>query len=213
MTKKFNLSILAVFSFTLAVAHSNAFALDPGWYANLGIGTSEYSENELNEVCDVAGVKCSVDNEGISIRAGAGYKFNPYIALEAGYMALGDVTYSSSSIDALVFEADGGYAALVGEIPLGSSAFSIVGTAGGAYLDAELAVALPNLGKVSATSDKGTIPYLGIGGAYNNRAGNFSLRLMWEQFDIDETYSVGGTTIDAPEIDLISLGLVFRFGR
>lgn len=213
MTKKLNLSILAAFSFSLAVAHSNAFALDPGWYGNLSIGSSKYSEDELNEVCDVAGVKCSVDNEGMSFRAGAGYKFNPYFGLEAGYLALGDVTYSSSSVEAVTFEADGGYAALVGEIPLGASAFSIVGTAGGAYLDAELGVALPGLGKVSATSDKGTIPYLGIGGAYNSRAGNFSLRLMWEQFDIDESYSVGGTKIDAPEIDMVSLALIFRFGK
>ena len=190
-----------------------ALAIDPGWYGNIGLGISNYSEDELQDVCDAASVNCGIDNDQTGYRFGFGHKFNPYLSLEGGYMALGDVTYSVAGIDILTLEATGPYVALLAEVPLGQGGFSLLGTVGGAYLDGKLSLSLPLVGTVATESEKGALPFYGLGAAFNEKSGKFTVRLMWERITSNEEYSINGNTLDAPDVDMVSLAAIFRFGR
>jgi len=94
----FSLNIAALALFSPLVA-----AVEPGWYGLLGGGVADYSEQELLDVCSAGNIPCEVGNSPGSFRAGIGYKFNPYLSLEGGYLNLGEVDYSVLGFDAVSF--------------------------------------------------------------------------------------------------------------
>ena len=201
------LLLVALFSSKLALA------VDPGWYGNIGLGISSYSEDELSAVCDAVSVSCTIDNEQTAFRFGFGRKFSRFFSLEGGYLSLGDVTYAIAGTDVLNLEANGPYASFVVEVPLGQGGFSLLGTAGGAYVEGELTASLPGFGKIASESGKTALPFYGLGAAFNAKSGKFTLRLLWERFTSNEDYTLSGRSIDAPDIDLYSLSAIFRFGQ
>ena len=156
-----------------------AQAIDPGWYGNLGIGYTLYSEDELIDICTTLGTNCTVDNEDVGFFAGLGYKFNPYFSIEGGWQELGDITFPATSFGSVQLSSGGVTAALIGEIPLGRrGAFSLLGKVGAAYMESELDVRLSGIGTLNIKDADGTLPVYGLGAAYNARSRKFSLRLI-----------------------------------
>jgi opacity protein-like surface antigen len=197
---------------TTAFISQSALAVDPGWYGNFSLGTTNYSEKELTDVCGAYDIPCGVDNDPANFRFGAGYKFNPYLSLEGGYQNLGEVNYSVLSIDVVSFSAKGPYASLVGELPLGDGRFSLLGSIGGTYIDGKLSTA-PILGDIDVLSEKAILPFAGIGAGINSKTGKYGVRFMWERTDLDLTYKLNGREIDAPSVDVFAISAIIRLGK
>jgi opacity protein-like surface antigen len=207
LTKTFSLSLV-----TTALVSLPALAVDPGWYGALGVGTANYSEKELTDICGAYDIPCDVDNNSTNVRFGVGYKVNPYVSLEGGYHNLGEVTYSVLNFDVVSFSAKGPYAALVGELPLGDGRFSLLGSVGGTYIDGKLNTA-PLLGDIEVLNEKAVMPYAGLGAAINSKTGRYGVRFMWEVTDLDLTYELNDREIDAPSVDVFSVSAIIRLGK
>ena len=46
---------------TTALISLPALAVEPGWYGALGVGATNYSEQELTDVCNAYDIPCGVD--------------------------------------------------------------------------------------------------------------------------------------------------------
>ncbi len=206
-TTTFSLSLV-----TTALISLPALAVEPGWYGGLGIGATSYSEQELTDVCSAYDIPCGVDNKTTNFRFGVGHKFNPNLSLEGGYQNFGEVNYSVFNVDVVSFSAKGPYASLIGELPLGDSRFSLLGSIGGTYIDGKLGTA-PLLGDIEVLNEKALIPYAGIGAGINSKTGKYGVRFMWERTDLDLTYELNGREIESPSVDVLRISGIFRIGK
>jgi hypothetical protein len=197
---------------TTALISLPALAVEPGWYGAVGLGATNYSEQELTDVCNAYDIPCSVDNNPTNFSFGAGYKFNPNFSLEGGYQNLGKATYSVLGINVVSFSAAGPYASLIGELPLGGDRFSLLGSIGGTYIDGELSTS-PLLGNVDILNEKAVIPFIGVGAGINSKTGKYGVRFMWERTDLDLTYELNGREIDSPSVDVFRISGIFRLGK
>lgn len=189
-----------------------ALAVEPGWYGALGVGATNYSEQELTDVCNAYDIPCGVDYKSTNFGFAVGHKFNRNLSLEGGYQNLGEATYSVLGIDAVSFSATGPYASLIGELPLGGDRFSLLGSIGGTYINGELSTS-PLLGNFDILSEKAVIPFVGIGAGINSKTGKYGVRFMWERTDLNLTYELNGREIDSPSVDVFRVSGIFRLGK
>ena len=108
----------------LAVAHAAA-ADDSGWYVGAGVGVADTANNVHLGVPDVPLLSGKAEDNDTTWGLAAGYRFNPYLAFELGYVDLGeleaDVADATAVTDArasLGFSADGVTFAMIGTFPL-----------------------------------------------------------------------------------------------
>lgn len=142
------------------------------------------------------------DDDRVSWKAFAGYRFTPIFSVEGQYVDFGDAENSSARV-----EADGWTAALVADIPF--KFIQPYAKAGALFwnTDAHLRGALANASKVSSD---GTDFFWGVG-ARMNLSENLDLRLEYERYQLDG--DAGGDddySVDT-DIDAVSLGLQFNF--
>jgi hypothetical protein len=106
----------------LCLVSGPAVATEPGFYAGVGVGEASYSDiEELNNLCTDYGITCTVDDKDTAYKVFAGYQFNNFIALEAGWVDLGTITAEASVGGPATIEADVAGVALniVPQIPIG----------------------------------------------------------------------------------------------
>jgi hypothetical protein len=108
---------------------SLAMAADTGFYVGMDLGVAQYPNNEelrLPSDVLVTGSGSDLDNEDYAWAVTAGYRFNRYLAVEAGYMDFGEasglLTSEATAIPAAQFTSatSGPTLALVGAWPLGN---------------------------------------------------------------------------------------------
>ena len=199
----------------LAVASATASADELGWYMGGNIGQSKANIDAPRITAGLAGggfttTSISEENRDTGYKVFAGYQFSKNFALEGGYFDLGKFGFRANTLplgslngqlkarganlDAVVFANM-------------TDRFSLFGRAGVAYADVRdqfsgtglVVVNNPNPSKKEANYKFGG----GLQYAFND---NLALRLEAERYRINDAVRNKG------DIDLVSLGLIYRFG-
>lgn len=168
--------------------------MDTNLYIGGNVGQSVFSKT-----CDNIPVDC--DDKDLGWKVFAGYQFHRNIAVEAGYFDLGKASAGGLVGGALVsadakvrgFELVG-----VGILPI-NQAISVFGKLG--FSRSRVSVS----GTGGSASENSTDFTFGLGGQYLFTP-NLGARLEWQRYD-----GVGGNTTGKDDIDLFSLGLLYRF--
>ncbi|MBA3004765.1 MAG: OmpA family protein [Desulfurivibrio sp.] len=198
-----------------AIATPYAMADDSGLYVggNIGQSRATIDEDRITNSLTEAGFTTTGfedDNRDFGFKLFGGYQFNKYFALEAGYFDLGKFDFTSTGLPPGTLSGNikvrGVNLDAVGILPI-TEKFSAFGRVGANYAKAEdtfvgggsLTALNPN------PSDSNTNYKLGLGLQYAFNE-SLAMRAEAERYRIDDAVGNDG------DIDLISVGLVFRFG-
>ncbi|WP_415838198.1 outer membrane beta-barrel protein, partial [Polaromonas hydrogenivorans] len=188
---------------------------DSGWYggANAGRSAASIDDARINSGLAGSGFSSSTivnDDRSTGYKIFGGYQVNKNFAVEGGYFDLGNFGYTATTVPAGTLDGRiklrGLNLDLVGTLPL-SEKFSVFGRAGLNYAQARdsfsgtgaVQVANPNPRK-NDTNYK-----LGLGLQY---ALTESLAVRAEA----ERYRVNDAIGNRGHVDLVSVGLIYRFG-
>jgi OmpA-OmpF porin, OOP family len=152
-----------------------------------------------------ADVRTSPDASGSDTGAfqlGAGWRFNKFFAVEAGYLDLPSYDGLTPSLNAF-WTANGHTLAAIGNVPLGAS-WSLVGKLGVWDAKSELKVVAIPAGTTTVTkTDLGSRPMIGAGVEFHTGP-HFRLRAIYEQIQ-------GKDTLELDKVRLFTLGMVVQF--
>jgi hypothetical protein len=170
-------------------------AIENGFYIGGSIGGSSL---EVQDVDEEFGAFRFSDGD-TAYKLFGGFRFLNFLAVEAGYVDLGDPKDIISSIEGDELEAQIGVqgwdAFAVGLLPIGPvDLFAKIGVVS---WEADIRAAYNDLR--DSDSDSGTDAAYGLGVAL--RLGNVALRAEGEQFDID----------DAEDVYMFSVGVTYTF--
>lgn len=211
--------------------------IQPGFYVGLGAGESSFDieKSELDGVVlgalfsqglFVTSRSSTFEDSDTALALFAGYHFNRYIAVEAGYVDLGAAEYRSTgtvnppgpvvsapaAVDVDV-ESTGFTLAALGSLPVGN-VVDLHGRLGFLFSQTDLSVAV----RVASASAADTQSLDSIGGFFSVGAGlnfgeHWSLSLDWTRYanvgdenDDDDVSTEAGFDIDA-----LSFSAMFRF--
>jgi OOP family OmpA-OmpF porin len=190
-------------------------AQDSGWYggANVGRSAATIDDERINRSLLGSGFSASSindDDRSTGYKIFGGYQLNRNFAVEGGYFDLGNFGYTATTVPAGTLDGRiklrGLNLDLVGSVPL-SEKFSVFGRAGLNYAQAR--DSFSGTGAVRVTNPnprKNDTNYkLGLGLQY---ALTESLAVRAEA----ERYRVNDAIGNRGHIDLVSVGLIYRFG-
>ncbi len=186
-----------------ALAQGDAFPADEGPYLGVGLGHAEL-DNEALDWLERNGAR--TDDSDTAYKLFAGYQFNPYYAVEASYLDVGEASASGAS-DAdsaiLTLGLEGFTAGLIGKLPI-EGGLSVHGQLGliAWEADLDLDATLDGRAYEIRADDDGTDPFYGIGAEYLIE--RIMIRGEYERYEIGES----GEDVD---IDLFSASLGYRF--
>jgi OOP family OmpA-OmpF porin len=199
-------AVQVIASLMLLGGSVGAIAADPGAYVGASVGQTELDmgTGDLQSILGATGFVASTDNTDVGWKVFGGYQFNPYFAVEAAYVNLGEFTASGFFAGSPAHgsaEGDAGLFSLVGTLPLGD-AFDLSAKVGAIVWDVDTSVA-GSFG-TSETNFNGTTLAYGIGAAWNITQ-EIGIRGELERFkDLGPDYK-------EVDLDLYSLGAVFHF--
>lgn len=166
---------------------------DAGFYIGGALGQAKHKQG-----CEglPAGVSC--DNSDVGWKVFGGFQFNRNFAAELAYTDLGE-TKASDAVDSATVRPKAWEVVAVGMYPF-PEGFTLYGKLG--MYRGET--------KVNSTfgfseTDSNNDVTFGIGGRYDfNR--NLAVRVEWQRYT-----DVGGDDIGTSDIDLVSVGVIWRF--
>lgn len=198
-----------------AFAGPLAVADDAGWYGGINVGQSRAKIDDARIVGGLIGggftsAVIADDDRDTGYKLFGGYRFNRYFSLEGGYFDLGKFGFTASTIPLGTLTGNikikGANLDLVGSLPLGErlSAFARAGVARAEARDTFTGTGLvrvlnPNPRKSDTNAKFG----LGLQYAFTE---SLSLRTEVERYRINDAVGNKG------DIDLASIGLIYRFG-
>ena len=197
------------------IAGSFAVAADSGWYVGSNIGQSRAKIDDPKITSGLLGAGFATtsitdDDRHVGFKLFGGYQFNRHFALEGGYFDLGEFGFTASTTPAGTLHGDvklkGVNLDAVGILPF-TQKFSGFGRVGVNYADVKdtfggtgsVNVISPNRSKRAANYK------FGVGLEYDFIE-SLGMRAEAERYRINDGVGNKG------DIDLISLGLVYRFG-
>ena len=199
-----------------AIASPLALAADPGPYigGNVGYSKSHFDEAGLARAIGPGfGItRVDSDDNDIGYKLYGGYQINRNLAVEAGWFDLGKFGFTATTVPAGTlagsYKSRGVNLDLLGILPLGEQ-FSIFGRAGVIYAQTRsnfsgtgaVFFPTPSVGRETDLSYK-----FGFGLQYDFTR-NLGVRVEAERYRVPDT--VGRKE----NIDLYSIGLIYRFGR
>ena len=199
-----------------AIASPFAVADDSGWYGGVNVGQSRAKIDDARITRSLLGAgatatSISNDDRDTGYKLFAGYKFNRYFALEGGYFNLGRFGFSATTVPAGTLNGnirlDGLNLDAVGILPI-TPKFSAFGRAGMDYAEARdnfsSTGSVPALMNLNPTKREANYKF-GAGLQYDFTQ-SLGMRLEAERYRINDAVGNKG------DIDLVSLGLVYRFG-
>lgn len=204
---------LALLASPLAQAQVQAQAR--GWYGGFGVGPSrsDIDDARISGAVLGGGVTATTtdkDNRDTGFKLYGGYQFDRFFALEGGYFDLGRFDYTATTVPAGTLQGDLRYRGLnldaVGRLPL-TDKLSALGRVGLTYVDTSdrfqgsgaAVVADPHPGK-----REDGYKY-GVGLEYELTQA-LALRVEAERYRINDGVGNRGN------VNLVTAGLVFRFG-
>ena len=212
---KRQLSLLALAGFSAFCSTSVTAQDAPGWYVggNLGGTRADFQNDSVNRALAGRGFTVNssrTDNTSTGGKLFGGYQLTPNFALEGGYFDLGKYSYSSTTTPVGSFNGtnriNGLNLDLVGTLPV-SDRFSAFGRVGAAYARNKADFAstgfVPQI--LNNPTRNATNLKLGLGIQYAITEA-LSVRAEIERYRISDPVRSRGN------IDMASLGLVYRFG-
>lgn len=206
---KLSLVVLAI------LASTGALADDSGWYVggNAGKSTAKIDDARITSGLmsqGVTSVTISDSDRDSGYKLFGGYKFNNNFALEAGAYDLGNFGFKATTVPAGTFTGNANVRGLnldlIGMLPL-TERFSVFGRIGANY--AETRDTFTGTGLVAVVNPYPSAheinPKIGLGVQYALTKA-MAMRAEVERFRINDAVGNKG------DIDLVSVGLVYRFG-
>jgi OOP family OmpA-OmpF porin len=198
-----------------AMMSPRAVADEPGWYGgfNLGQARAKIDNPRISQELRQEGLATTGiadDQHAFGYKIFGGYQINPYFALEGGYFNLGKFSYRAQTLPAGTLDGSAKFQGVnldaVGTLPL-SERFSAFGRFGVNY--ARASDSFSSTGAVNVVNPNPSTHdanyKFGAGLQYSlTRA--LGLRLEAERYRTNDAIGNKG------DIDLISVGLVYRFG-
>lgn len=194
---------------------SLAMAEDAGWYAGVNIGQAQATidaERIRNELLGNGFVTTSITEEDRDhgYKLYGGYRLNRNFAVEGGYFDLGQFSFKATTLPPGTLSGNiklrGFNLDLVGTLPI-TEKFSVLGRIGANYAEASdsfagtgsVLVLNPNPSKRETNLKVG----LGLQYAFTEA---LALRAEVERYRVNDAVGNKG------DVDLVSVGLVYRFG-
>lgn len=201
----------------LVFAAGAAPAADSGFYLGLDEGWVKYPDSAMRQIGTTTLTGTDLDYTNITYDFTAGYRFNRYFSVEAGYVDLGQRSGllrgplgNPGTLGNSSFSAKGETLVAIGTLPFGKWDVSL--KAGILYADAHLGFSgtVDDQRYVSRVLTINTHAMYGLGLGYN-------LDSHWRIQSGLTTYRDVGSTVDSgfriagPNISTFTLGLVFKF--
>lgn len=211
LSRALGLAGLIVFASPMTLAADNA-----GWYigGNVGQSRADIDEDGIRDGLQAGGLTMTSIDEDIrefGFKVFGGYQFNQYFALEGGYFDLGKFSYTANTLPAGTLNGSskikGVNLDLVGFLPFTDrfSAFGRIGVNHAKTSDSFTGTGMVNV-LDGSPSKRDTNYKFGVGLQY---ALTPSLGLRGEA----ERYRINDAIGNKGDIDLLSVGLVYRFGK
>ncbi|MHB8353058.1 MAG: OmpA family protein [Burkholderiales bacterium] len=198
------------------IANPFVMADDLGWYVGGNVGQSKATIDNARITSGLLGsgfatTSMTDDNRDTGYKLFGGYQFNKNFAMEGGYFNLGSFGFTSTTVPAGTLHGnirlEGVNLDLVGILPI-TERFSAFGRVGVIYTESKdsfngtgsVTALTPNPSKSDGNYKAG----LGLQYAFND---SVDMRLEAERYRINDAVGNRG------DIDLISVGLVYRFGE
>lgn len=199
-----------------------ASAQQTGFYLGAGVGQSNISTGDLaNDIASelraagATNVSSDENNRDTGWKIFAGYQFNPYLAVEGGYVDFGKydakVTGMAGTADVNIYgevDSQAMFFDVVGHLPANES-FSVFGKVGLAFTwtDASASGNVGNFFSASANaSENEVVPKLGVGFRYNITK-QIGVRAEYEYY-----FNVGKSdTTGESDIEMWGVGMTFHF--
>ena len=176
-----------------------ADAADSGPYAGVGVGIAESSFDKDSVQFDAPDTTA----DETAWRLFGGYRYNKYVALEAGYAYLGKATVQEKARgDYFETEVSGFDVTMAGSLPLGSDV-SVFARGGLIFWHSDVTYHLTVPGTGSRTRS-GTDLVLGLGANYDFTR-TLAFRAEFSLYDIDKTKAGSG------DFKVVSMSAVFLF--
>lgn len=197
-------------------AGASAAADDSGWYVggNVGASRANIDDDKIASSLLQAGFATTGiddDDHATGYKLFGGYQINRYFALEAGYFDLGKFSFTAGTVPAGTLNGSiklkGADLDLVGRVPF-TDRFSAFARAGAIYAEAKDHFAgsgLVNVTDPDRRKRAGGYKF-GLGLEYDFTAW-FGMRTEAERYHVNDAVGNKG------DVDLVSLGVVYRFGR
>lgn len=206
---KLGLAALAV------MASQFALADDLGWYggANLGRSAATIDDARITSSLQAGGLSTTSINDRDRSTGGkifGGYQFNKYFALEGGYFDLGRFGFTANTVPAGTLTGDIRLQGLnldaVGILPI-TEKFSAFGRVGATYArarDSFSGTGAVNVFNPNPSKRAGNYKFgVGVQYAFTDA---LSMRVEAERYRVNDAVGNRG------DVDMLSVGLVYRFG-
>lgn len=212
---------LAKASGTLALAALAAIASplkaadDSGWYGGINVGQSKAKIDDARITSGLLGgglttTSITDDDRDVGYKVFGGYKFNRFLAIEGGYFDLGKFSFTATTVPLGTFSGNIKLKGLnldaVGILPI-TERFSAFGRAGVNYAEAK--DSFSSTGSVNVLNpnpSKRDTNYKYGAGLQFDFTRSFGMRFEAERYRVNDAVGNKG------DVDLVSLGLVYRFG-
>ena len=200
-----------------AVMNSSfAMADEDGWYVGANVGQSRAKIDDARITAQLVGAGFATtsivdDSRNSAYKLFAGYRYNKNVAMEGGYFNLGQFGFTSTTVPAGTLtgkiKLQGFNLDVVGTLPL-TEKFSVLGRVGLNYAQAK--DNFTNTGLVPPPANpnpsKGQINYKFGAGVQYDFTDALGMRVEAERYRINDAVGNKG------DINMYSLGLVYRFG-
>ena len=196
-----------------AFASSFATAQDSGWYGGLNIGQSRAKIDDERITGNLlgAGFASTIvdDDRDTGYKLFGGYKFNKNFALEGGYFDLGKFGFTATTVPAGTLTGDIKLRGLnldaVGILPI-TSRFSAFGRVGLNHAEARDSFTGTGIAVLNPNPSKRDTNYKFGAGLQYDFTESLGMRVEAERYRINDAVGNKG------DIDLFSVGLIYRFG-
>jgi OOP family OmpA-OmpF porin len=214
-TGRYSLLTLVLAVSPLAMAQAQAPMPAPGWYGGLGVGPTRSNIDGTSITSTLLGAGLTTtaleeDNNDIGYKLYGGYQFGPHFSVEGGYFDLGRFSFNATTTPAGTLRGDirlkGLNMDVVGRLPF-TERFSAIGRAGLTYVDTVdrfSSTGAVTVADPSPSKREGSYK-VGLGLQYELTQA-LALRLEAERYRINDAVGNRG------DIDLLTVGLLFRFG-
>ncbi len=205
-----------MFGLMVLAATSVVKADDAGWYmgGNIGQSTADIDNQRITDnLLDGGFSEITIDNDDrdTGYKLFGGYQFNRNFAIESGYFDLGEFSYTATTMPTGTLDGQmklrGFNLDLLGFIPF-SEKFSAFGRVGANYAEAK--DRFSGTGAVNVLSpradERDTNVKLGAGVQYAFTDA-LAMRVETERYRINDAVGNKG------DVDLVSVGLLYRFGE
>ncbi|MBI1752681.1 MAG: OmpA family protein [Acidobacteria bacterium] len=198
------------------IAAPSVMAQDAGWYAGFNVGQSKAKLENDKIIRGIVPtgftITSTTDNDhGTGFKVFGGYQFNSYVSFEGGYFDLGKAGFKAATVPLGTLNAEmkvkGVSLDAVLNIPF-TERFSFFARVGAA--SAETKDTFERTGAVlvaNPTPNDRAINLKYGGGLQYDFIKSFGMRVEWERYRINDAVANKG------DIDLASIGFLFRFGR